>query len=128
MRPLQEIARLRARVAVLEGQLAAAGLDPRAVEAEPDWALALSRQERALMGVLIGVAPRVLDAVQIDEALPHRDRAAERDLKLVTTLVSGARRKLGAGAIETVWGEGYRLGPGFLTKRGGDAPQTPDPR
>jgi DNA-binding response OmpR family regulator len=66
------------------------------------------------MGALIGAWPRTLDAFQIDEILPHQDHAADRDLKLVATIVSSVRRKLGHEAIETIRGEGYRAGRAFV--------------
>jgi DNA-binding response OmpR family regulator len=116
MRPREEIARLKARIAVLEGQLAAADLEP-ATEAVEAWAVSLTPQERALMGVLIASWPRTVDAWAIDQRLPHRDHAADRDLKLAATVVNAVRRKLGPEAIETVWGEGYRAGATFVMKK-----------
>jgi len=119
MRPKTEIARLKARIAVLEGQLAATGLEPlgKAEGAEPPtWAAPLTRQQRTLMGALIAAWPRPLDAFQIDEMLPHQDHAADRDLKLAASIVNAVRRKLGREAIETVWGEGYRAGRAFVPR------------
>lgn len=112
MRPKAEIARLQARIHVLEGQLSAAGVEPVQVDLDPPWAEGLTRQERVLMGVLIG-SPRPLDPAEIDDRLPHHDPNADRDLKLIVQVVSNVRKKLGRDAIETVYGEGYRAGPLF---------------
>lgn len=110
MRPKAEIARLQARIDVLEGQLSAVGVEP--ARTDPEWAEGLTRQERVLMGVLIG-ARRPLDPAEIDDRLPHHDPNADRDLKLIVQVVSNVRKKLGKTAIETIYGEGYRAGPLF---------------
>lgn len=113
MRPALEIQHLKARIAVLEGQLAVQGLEPLVDGGLPGWAESLTRQQRALMGALIAAYPRALDAFQIDEILPHHDHAADRDLRLAASIVHAVRRKLGREAIQTVWGAGYRAGQSF---------------
>ncbi len=94
-----------ARIVVLEARLC--GAKVLAIDI-PDWAWALTRQERALVEALRKAYPRVLSDDALDRAIPHRDHAAERCITLIATVVSRARRKI-PGGIERVPGLGYRL-------------------
>ena len=115
MRPSEVIAALRAQLAerdalidVLKGALSADGAE--VIAAAPAALVALSPQERAFVGVLFRAYPRAVDAYVLLDLLPSRDHARERDLSLVTVLAWKVRKKLGADAITSARGRGYRLG------------------
>jgi DNA-binding response OmpR family regulator len=93
---------------VLKGALAAAGVS--GVPAHEPWMSVLSRQERALVGILYARYPRILTRVTILEMLPSLDHAHERQLRIVDTVVHKVRRKLGKDTVVTERGEGFRLG------------------
>lgn len=95
-------------IEVLKAALAAAG-----VEHTPSysaWMGGLVRQERALVGILFASYPRALARETILELLPSQDRARERQLQIVDAVVCKIRKKLGAEAVVTERGEGFRLG------------------
>lgn len=73
--------------------------------------LLLTPQEQALVGVLLGVYPRVVRSEHLIDRLPGRDHAAVRGEQLVPILVCRVRKKLGADAILTVRGVGFTMGP-----------------
>lgn len=125
---LDTIRRLEARIryqevyiATLKAAAVAAG-SAELPDELPAWAEGLTAQEAALLGVLASRPGRVFDKFTIDEALPHQDHAAERQVKLVDVVVCKVRKKKGADWIETVWARGYRAGPGFLEVLTGIAP------
>jgi DNA-binding response OmpR family regulator len=122
MRPLAEIRRLQRENAALRAQLRAADIEPMTC---PDWAVGLTRQEAALIGALRACYPRVMDRLDIDEALPHHDHAADRDLGLASILIHRVRKKLGHDAIENIRGHGWRLSAAFATHL--DAAAASDP-
>lgn len=95
-------------IEVLKGALAAAGVS--GVPAHEPWMSVLSRQERALVGILYARYPRVLPRVTILDLLPSLDHAHERQLQIVDTVVHKVRRKLGKDTVVTERGEGFRLG------------------
>ena len=98
---------LEAENAILRGALSAQGVE--LVAEPPTWAAGLRKQEAEMVGVLLRAHPLALDRYDIEARLPGRDHAAERDVRLVDVLVCTVRRKLGAAAIQTVRGTGYRL-------------------
>lgn len=54
---------------------------------------------------------RVVPAWALEQALPKKDRAKEREYDNAKVHVCHIRKALGADAIETSWGRGYRLTP-----------------
>jgi DNA-binding response OmpR family regulator len=62
------------------------------------------------MGALFACYPRPCDKDRLLDLLPGRDHVEDRQPQMVRTLVSHLRRKLGAEAIESINGMGYRLG------------------
>lgn len=113
MRPLAEIRRLQRENAALRAQLRAADIEPITC---PSWAVGLTRQEAALIGALKACYPRVMDRLDIDEALPHHDHAADRDLGLAGILIHRVRKKVGHDAIENIRGCGWRLSAAFAAR------------
>src|SRR6185503_2455370 len=101
--------RLARLEALAEAQAAALAADGCETVLAPSAILARlsSGQERALVGALWRVHPAGLDPLTLLERLPANDHARDRDLALVKTVVARIRRKLGAGAIETLRGEGF---------------------
>ena len=119
MQSQQEVIRQQDElIEVLKGALAAAGMG--AVPAHARWMSGLSRQERALLGVLYARYPRPVPREVILEFLPGQDHARERQLQVVDVLVHKLRKKLGAEAVVTVRGEGFRFGSHFYEQ----APKT----
>ncbi len=98
-------------IEVLKGALAATGMG--AVPTHAGWMTGLSRQERALLGVLYARYPRPVPREVILEFLPGHDHARERQLQVVDVLVHKLRKKLGAQAVITARGEGFRFGADF---------------
>ncbi len=85
-------------------------LDPVARVASREGApLDLSRQEYRLLEVFMRRPGHILSQADLLERL--YPLAAERDWNTLEVQVSRLRRKLGAGAITTVRGLGYRLEP-----------------
>lgn len=107
----RELADLNAYCATLKGALCAAGL-PFTPARHPLLAR-LKPQEAALVGILFSAYPNFLHRYDILEALPGRDQVEERVSSLVGCKVAHVRKILGRDAIESVRGEGYRLGAAF---------------
>ncbi len=97
---------------VLKGALFAAG--GVGIPAPAGWMSGLTAQERALVGLLYACYPRALSTYDILEGLPGRDHARERQVHLVSIVVCKVRRKLGADAIVTERGVGFRLSQRFF--------------
>lgn len=119
MRPKQEIERLRGEVERLQAMLSLANSRLRSqglgqvTHVEP-WAIGLTQQQASAMQSLITAYPRCLDMFDLDDAVPHNDHAADRNVQaMAKTLVFTLRKKLGATAIETR-GKGYRASPAFM--------------
>lgn len=115
-RPSETITALRAEIDDLEaycdllkGALAAQGVET--IPARGQWAKGLTRQQRALVGILFAAYPRAVPHYDLLDAIPGRDHVEERQLQVVKVLVSHVRARLGKAAIENLRGEGYRLGP-----------------
>jgi DNA-binding response OmpR family regulator len=110
-------------IEVLKGALAAAG-----VKTVPDvglWTSGLTPQERALLGVLYARYPRPVAREVILDFLPGQDHVRERQLQVVDVLVHKVRKKLGADAVLTQRGEGFRFGETFyagMPKQRAEAP------
>lgn len=98
-------------IEVLKGALAGASVAADIPHAP--WMEGLTPQERALIGVLLGCYPKHAPGYLILDALPGKIDLRDREVQLVTVLVSKARRRFGSAAIETVKGLGYRLGSAF---------------
>lgn len=63
-----------------------------------------------LISALYLAKGRPLTTLQLMEAMPPRDFGEDERLpKIVTVYVCYARKHLGRGIIETIWGKGYRL-------------------
>lgn len=102
----REIEDLRAVVDVLKGALSADN-PALALHTGRSWMRGLCRQERALVGALLAVSPRVIGAEDLLDLLPGHDHVADRGLKLVALIVHKVRKQLGASVIQNVRGEGY---------------------
>jgi DNA-binding response OmpR family regulator len=76
--------------------------------------MALTPQEQALVDTLSRRPRAVFSREALLRHLPAQDHvtASNRSPRQVGVVVTMVRHKLGKSAIETVWGEGYRLGPG----------------
>ncbi len=77
------------------------------------WMNGLTGQERALMGALYGRYPNPIGVYELLELMPGYDHVEERQAGLVGVKVHHLRKKLGADAIESVRGAGYRMGEAF---------------
>jgi two-component system OmpR family response regulator len=75
--------------------------------------VSLTAQEFRLLSHLIHAAPRIVSRTELSEHVYDGDQ--EPDSNVIDVQVSRLRRKLGADAIETVRGQGYRM-------RGGGEP------
>jgi len=104
----RRVAALEALVEAQAGALAAQGCEA-VLAPSPLLARLGSGQERALVGALWRAHPAGIDTLTLLERLPPNDHARDRDVALVKTVVARVRRKLGAAAIETLRGEGFRL-------------------
>jgi DNA-binding response OmpR family regulator len=108
IRVQQDIIRQQdAIIEMLKGALAALGCE-KTPAAEP-WVEGLTSQERALVGALYARFPRAIDRYDLLEMLPGRGRTDDRQSQLVTIVVHNVRQKLGASAIVTEHGLGYRM-------------------
>jgi DNA-binding response OmpR family regulator len=96
---------------VLKSALAAAGVTT--VPSHDGWMTGLTRQERALVGVLFARYPHAVPRDTLVDFLPGHDHVKERQLQVVDVIVHKVRKKLGVHAIETERGRGFRLGPSF---------------
>jgi hypothetical protein len=95
-------------IAVLKGALAAAGSE--ALPIYQAWMDGLTPQEQALLGALFRHYPNPVGTYELLELIPGYDHVQERQAQLVKVKVHHLRKKLGAAAIESVRGAGYRLG------------------
>lgn len=68
----------------------------------------LSRRERALLATLLQHPRRILSVEQLRDRLYGLDQEVESNA--INVHIHHLRRKLGTGIVETVRGEGYRLG------------------
>ena len=96
-------------ITLLKAALAASG-EEVVVPTYHAWMQGLTPQEQALLGVLFQHYPNPVDKYELLELIPGYDHVAERQAQLVSVKVHHLRKKLGADAIENVWGRGYRLG------------------
>lgn len=96
---------------VLKSALAAAGVTT--VPSHDGWMTGLTRQERALVGVLFARYPHAVPRDTLLDFLPGHDHVRERQLQVVDVIVHKVRKKLGVHAVETERGRGFRLGPSF---------------
>lgn len=96
---------------VLKSALAATGM--RSAPSYDGWMSGLTRQERALMGVLFARYPHAMPRDTLLDFLPGQDHARERQLQVVDVIVHKVRKKLGVHAVETERGRGFRLGKSF---------------
>jgi two-component system, OmpR family, response regulator len=91
-------------------------LDPRrslvAVDGQP---VALTGQEYRTLSYLMHAAGRVVSRAELTEHIYAQD--FDRDSNTVEVFVARLRRKLGASAIETLRGQGYRVAE---SKAGGE--------
>ncbi len=95
----------------LKAALAAVGSST--LPAHSGWMTGLTRQERALIGVLAAKYPLPVPRDVVIDALPGQDHVRERQLQIVDAVVHKVRRKLGADVIVTDRGCGFRLGRSF---------------
>ena len=95
----------------LKAALAAVGSST--LPAHASWMTGLTRQERAMVGVLVAKYPFPVPRDVVLESLPGQDHVRERQLQIVDAVVHKLRRKLGAEAIITERGCGFRLGRSF---------------
>lgn len=109
------VARIRALVRRASGnptpviEVGTLTLDTRQMRVSVDGALiALTPQEYRLVAYLAHHKGRVVDQMELTEHLYLQD--FERDSNAIEVLVGRARRKLGAGIIETRRGFGYVIG------------------
>lgn len=95
---------LRARAAAEEAEF----LD-EPPETHGDWADGLSPQETCFMAALRKAYPRALSKLDLLEAIPGQDHAADRQVQVVGVLASRIRTKKGQGLFENVKGFGFVL-------------------
>jgi len=119
---VRERDRLRTEVAVLRARLAM-------VDESFDASLIndhkLNLQQATVMSLLMGAAPRALSRLSIEAALPARDHTKDRQSKLVDVLICKIRKKLGAEAILTVPGLGWRINPNWRPPAALEPPHDP---
>lgn len=113
--PEELLARLRALARRAHGRAAPVlthgrlRLDPRAASVTLDGAaVTLTAQEYRLLHHLMLNPERTVSRTELTEQLYAQD--FDRDSNTIEVFVARLRRKLGAEAIETVRGLGYRLG------------------
>lgn len=73
-------------------------------------AVKLTAFEYRILSYLMHHAERAVTRTELSEHL--YDRNTERDFNSLEVIIGRLRRKIGAGLIETVRGQGYRLGAG----------------
>lgn len=105
----REIERLRATVEILQTRLEMQGEDVELIDLMV--AHRLTRGEAAALQILAAHSPRPTDRYAIEAAVPARDHAHDRDVRIVDVLICRLRKKLGASVIETVQGAGWRINP-----------------
>ena len=108
--PCPRCAELEERIAFLESEL---GLTKDAtLLAEIRTRFGLTAGEATLLQVLYqSPAGRVARNWTLLEQLPPKEGGPDRGLKIVDVYICKLRKSIGKDAIETVWGEGYRLTP-----------------
>lgn len=118
------LARLRALIRRSTGQLApelrcgGIVLDPRGARVTVDGApVKLTSHEFRVLSYLMHQRGRVVPQAELGEHIYARD--ADRDSNTVEVFIARLRRKVGAQAIETVRGLGYRMAG---ANAGGDTP------
>ena len=112
MRSQREVIRQQDEIIdILKSALAAAGVST--IPTHDAWMTGLTRQERALMGVLFARYPHAMPRDTLLDFLPGQDHARERQLQVVDVIVHKVRKKLGVHAVETERGHGFRLGKVF---------------
>lgn len=111
------LARLRALIRRSGGQTrpalrsGAITLDPGSARVSVDGApVKLTRHELRVLSYLMHQQGRVVSQSELSEHIYAQD--LDRDSNTVEVFVARLRRKLGAAAIETVRGLGYRMGGG----------------
>ncbi|HEX9161818.1 MAG TPA: response regulator transcription factor [Thermoanaerobaculia bacterium] len=109
------MARVRALIRRAAGQLqpeirrGALTLDPRAAKVTLDGApVRLTSHEYRVLSYLMHHGERVVSQSELTEHIYAQD--FDRDSNTVEVFIARLRRKLGASAIETVRGLGYRIG------------------
>jgi two-component system response regulator QseB len=105
-------------IEVLKAALAAESATPLVVD--PEWMGELTPQERALLAALHRHYPNAVDKYDLLDAMPGRDHVEDRQAQMVNVKVCMVRKKLGADAIESVRGVGYRLGRELHARMSGD--------
>jgi two-component system OmpR family response regulator len=108
------LARLRALIRRASGQVTpelrcgAVALDPRAAKVTLDGTpVKLTSHEFRVLSYLMHQRGRVVSQSELTEHI--YSESADRDSNTVEVFIARLRRKLGAGAIETVRGLGYRM-------------------
>lgn len=72
----------------------------------------MHRGAARLVMALRAAGQRGLTYQQLDEAIPQvHDSGGDRGIKIISVWASYARKALGPGVIETIWGKGLRLSP-----------------
>jgi DNA-binding response OmpR family regulator len=104
-----ENAALQAEVAMLRQRLAMA--EPDSMEVQLMVEHRLTRGEAALLTRLISAKPRAVDRYTLEAAIPARDHAGDRNVKIVDVLLCKLRKKLGREVIQTLPGVGWRIAP-----------------
>jgi DNA-binding response OmpR family regulator len=115
VRPSETIAAQRAVIRdqeriieVLKGALAASGIDAGDLLTP---SRGLTAQQSAILGVLYAAYPRTVSLFGLLDCMPCRSGAEDDRLpKLVQVQVCHIRKRLGHGAIKSLYGVGYRLG------------------
>jgi two-component system OmpR family response regulator len=109
------LARVRALIRRAAGQLqpelrrGALNLDPRAAKVTLNGApVRLTSHEYRVLSYLMHHGERVVSQSELTEHIYAQD--FDRDSNTVEVFIARLRRKLGASAIETVRGLGYRMG------------------
>ena len=111
------LARLRAVIRRASGQMTpliqcgAVSLDPRLARVTLDGVpVRLTGHEFRVLSYLMHHRDRVVSQAELTDHIYAQD--FDRDSNTVEVFIARLRRKLGAGAIETVRGLGYRIGAG----------------
>jgi two-component system OmpR family response regulator len=111
------LARLRALIRRASGQVTpqlrcgAVSLDPRLAKVTLDGiAVKLTSHEFRVLSYLMHHRDRVVSQAELTEHIYAQD--FDRDSNTVEVFIARLRRKLGAAAIETVRGLGYRMATG----------------
>ena len=104
-----ENAKLQAEVAMLRQRLSM--VEPDSLEVDLMVQHKLTRGEAALLTRLISARPRAVDRYTLEAAIPARDHASDRNVKIVDVLLCKLRKKVGPNVIETLPGVGWRIAP-----------------